>query len=155
MTIQYHMDSHEGTYMREFQSEVTAVFPGIVELKETAFYHLGGGQPSDRGSLFWDDGKSKVLDVRKKNRIRHMVEGDLPNVGTLVNGELDWERRYTHMRMHTSQHLVSAVISENYGADTVGNQIGNDKSRIDFKPLRLSENEIDDVMDQVLSLIHI
>ena len=147
MTIQYHMNSHDGTYKKEFQSKVTAVFPGIVELEETAFYHLGGGQPSDRGTLNWKDGENIVYDVRKKNRIRHMVEGDLPDVGDSVDGKLNWDRRYTHMRMHTSQHLVSAIVSDLYDADTVGNQIGFDKSRIDFKPLKLSMNEIDDLID--------
>ena len=147
MTIQYHMNSHDGTYKKEFQSKVTAVYPGIVELEETAFYHLGGGQPSDKGTLNWEDGESLVYDVRKKNRIRHMVEGDLPEIGDSVNGKLNWDRRYTHMRMHTSQHLVSAIVSDLYDADTVGNQIGFDKSRIDFKPLKLSMNEIDDLID--------
>ena len=122
MTLQYHMDSHEGTYKRSFESKVTAVFPGIVELEETAFYHLGGGQPSDHGKLTWDGGENFVNDVRKKNRIRHMVEGDLPEEGETIRGELDWERRYSHMRMHTSQHVVSAVVSEMHEADTVGNQ---------------------------------
>ena len=142
------MNSHDGTYKKEFQSKVTAVYPGIVELEETAFYHLGGGQPSDKGTLNWRDGESIVYDVRKKNRIRHMVEGDLPEVGDSVEGKLNWNRRYTHMRMHTSQHLVSAIVSDLYGADTVGNQIGFDKSRIDFKPLKLSMNEIDDLIDR-------
>ena len=141
------MNSHDGTYKKEFQSKVTAVYPGIVELEETAFYHLGGGQPSDKGTLNWKDGESIVYDVRKKNRIRHMVEGDLPEVGDSVEGKLNWNRRYTHMRMHTSQHLVSAIVSDLYGADTVGNQIGSDKSRIDFKPLKLNMNEIDDLID--------
>ena len=147
MTLQYHMNSHDGTYKKEFQSKVTAVYPGIVELEETAFYHLGGGQPSDKGTLNWKEGESIVYDVRKKNRIRHMVEGDLPEVGNSVEGKLNWDRRYTHMRMHTSQHLVSAIVSDLYGADTVGNQIGFDKSRIDFKPLKLSMNEIDNLID--------
>ena len=147
MTLQYHMNSHDGTYKKEFQSKVTAVYPGIVELEETAFYHLGGGQPSDKGTLNWKDGESIVYDVRKKNRIRHMVEGDLPEIGDSVEGKLNWNRRYTHMRMHTSQHLVSAIVSDLYGADTVGNQIGSDKSRIDFKPLKLNMNEIDDLID--------
>jgi misacylated tRNA(Ala) deacylase len=141
------MNSHDGTYKKEFQSKVTAVYPGIVELEETAFYHLGGGQPSDKGTLNWKDGESIVYDVRKKNRIRHMVEGDLPEVGDSVEGKLNWNRRYTHMRMHTSQHLVSAIVSDLYGADTVGNQIGSDKSRIDFKPLKLNMNEIDNLID--------
>ena len=78
-----------------------------------------------------------------------MVEGDLPEEGETIRGELNWERRYSHMRMHTSQHVVSAVVSEMHEADTVGNQIGMEKSRIDFQPLRLSLNEIDDVIDRV------
>jgi len=149
MTVQYHMTSHDGTYKRKFEAEVTAVFPGIVELDQTAFYHLGGGQPADTGTLTWDDGEGSVFDVRKKNRIRHMIHGDLPEVGSTVAGSIDWDRRYSHMRMHTSQHLVSAVVSENYGSDTVGNQIGGDKSRIDFKPLKLSNSDINMLQDEV------
>ena len=149
MTVQYHMTSHDGTYKRKFEAEVTAVFPGIVELDQTAFYHLGGGQPADTGTLTWDNGEGSVFDVRKKNRIRHMIHGDLPEVGSTVAGSIDWDRRYSHMRMHTSQHLVSAVVSENYGSDTVGNQIGGDKSRIDFKPLKLSNSDINMLQDEV------
>ena len=126
MTEQYHMNSHEGTYTREFEAKVEATFPGIIELDKTAFYPLGGGQPSDIGTITWNEGDANVTDVRKKNRIRHIVEGDLPEVGDSIKGNLDWSRRYSHMRMHTSQHLVSAVVNEIYGSDTVGNQIGNE-----------------------------
>ena len=154
MTVQYHMTSHDGTYKRKFEAEVTGVFPGIVELDQTAFYHLGGGQPADTGTLTWDDCEGKVFDVRKKNRIRHMVDGDLPEVGSTIAGSIDWDRRYSHMRMHTSQHLVSAVVSEKYGSDTVGNQIGGDKSRIDFKPLKLSDSEINMLQDDVNEYIN-
>ncbi len=147
------MASHEGTYRKEFSAKVEATFPGIVELNRTAFYHLGGGQPADTGVLSWDQNKITVIDVRKKNRIRHMVEGDLPEVGTEVEGKLDWTRRYSHMRMHTSQHLVSAVVNESYGSDTVGNQIGKAKSRIDFKPLKLSVDQLNDLEDEVNTYI--
>jgi len=147
------MTSHEGTYRKEFSAKVEATFPGIVELNRTAFYHLGGGQPADTGELSWDQKKITVVDVRKKNRIRHIVEGDLPEVGTVVEGKLDWTRRYSHMRMHTSQHLVSAVVNESYGSDTVGNQIGMAKSRIDFKPLKLSVDQLNDLEDEVNTYI--
>ena len=110
MTEQMHMKTHEGTYLREFQAKVEATFPGIVELDRTAFYPLGGGQPSDKGELKWNDGSVEVNDVRKKNRIRHMVEGELPEVGESVEGTIDWTRRYAHMKMHTAQHVVSAVV---------------------------------------------
>ncbi len=149
MTKQYHMDSHNGTYIKNFSAKVEATFPGIVELDQTAFYHLGGGQPADTGSLSWNDKEAIVVDVRKKNRIRHMVKGELPEIGSEVKGTLDWDRRYEHMKMHTSQHLVSAVVSELYGSDTVGNQIGQTKSRIDFKPLKLSLDELEELQIKV------
>jgi misacylated tRNA(Ala) deacylase len=151
--MQYHMDSHDGTYRKEFTAKVEATFPGIVELNKTAFYHLGGGQPADTGKLSWDQNEVTVVDVRKKNRIRHMVDGDLPEVGTEVKGKLDWKKRYSHMRMHTSQHLVSAVVNEFYNSDTVGNQIGQAKSRIDFKPLKLSVDQVNNLEDEVNSYI--
>ena len=147
------MASHEGTYRKEFSAKVEATFPGIVELDRTAFYHLGGGQPADTGKLSWDQNEITVVDVRKKNRIRHMVNGDLPEVGTKVEGKLDWTKRYSHMQMHTSQHLVSAVVNESYGSDTVGNQIGQAKSRIDFKPLKLSVDQLNDLEDEVNTYI--
>ena len=143
------MNSHEGTYTKEFEAKVEATFPGIIELEKTAFYPLGGGQPADIGTISWSEGEANVTDVRKKNRIRHIVEGDLPEVGDLVNGNIDWSRRYSHMRMHTSQHLVSAVVNEVYGSDTVGNQIGQEKSRIDFKPLKINKNELNEIEDKV------
>ena len=147
------MASHEGTYRKEFSAKVEATFPGIIELDRTAFYHLGGGQPADTGKLSWDQNEITVVDVRKKNRIRHMVNGDLPEVGTEVEGKLDWTKRYSHMQMHTSQHLVSAVVNESYGSDTVGNQIGQAKSRIDFKPLKLSVDQLNDLEDEVNTYI--
>ena len=82
-----------------------------------------------------------------------MFEGDLPDVVMKVKGNLDWERRYSHMRMHTSQHLVSSVVSERYGSDTVGNQIAADKSRIDFKPLKLGNTELNMLQDEVNQVI--
>ena len=149
MTEQMHMKSHEGTYLREFQAKVEATFPGIVELDRTAFYPLGGGQPSDKGELKWNDGSVEVNDVRKKNRIRHMLEGELPEVGESVEGTIDWTRRYAHMKMHTAQHVVSAVVDNLHGARTVGNQIGNNKSRIDFDPLHLNDSEISELEAEI------
>ena len=143
------MNSHEGTYTKEFEAKVEATFPGIIELEKTAFYPLGGGQPADIGTISWSEGEASVKDVRKKNRIRHIIEGDLPEIGDMVNGNIDWSRRYSHMRMHTSQHLVSAVVNEIYGSDTVGNQIGQEKSRIDFKPLKINQSELNEIEDKV------
>ena len=153
MTIQLHMDSHEGTYTKKFSAKVVASYPGIIEMNKTAFYPLGGGQPADSGRVIWDGGEAVITDIRKKNRIRHFIDGDSPEIGTVVEGEIDWERRYSHMKMHTSQHLVSAVVNQAYGSDTVGNQIGANKSRIDFKPLSINQTQLDEIQNTVNNYI--
>ena len=42
--------------------------------------------------------------------------------------EIDWDRRYLHMRMHTALHLLGSVLD--YGV--TGGSIGAQKSRLDF-----------------------
>lgn len=128
-------------YLREFDARVTDRGPGYVALDRTAFYAEGGGQPDDQGLLRWSGGESKVLRVTKeKGVIRHHV-GRLPEAED-VHGVIDWDRRYKHMRMHTSQHLLSGLVFREYGARTVGNQIHADYSRVDFQPAAFSDDDL-------------
>lgn len=113
-------------YAGEFDAEVTGVGEGYVVLSQTAFYPEGGGQPGDTGTL----NGVRVSSVRKRDgEIRHYT--DAPVVGK-VHGIIDWEPRYGHMRMHSAQHLLSAIALDNYGCETVGNQIHGSRSRVDF-----------------------
>lgn len=151
-----YMEGIENCYIREFEAVVTGVEEEeriSLILDETTFYPTGGGQPHDTGSLFWKGGEANIVDVIKKNRIKHYIEGDIPPVGTRVRAELDWERRYSHMKMHTAQHLISSVIWEEYRAVTVGNQIYDDRSHIDFYPADFSSDEIPRIEDKVNDLI--
>ena len=142
MTELLYLTDHAGIYTSEFEATVTATADGLVELDRTAFYPLGGGQPSDTGTLHWEGGEATVREVRKRHRVRHFIAGGLPPVGTRVTGVLDWEQRFAHMRMHTAQHVVSALVDELHQARTVGNQIGAERSRIDFEPLRLDAAQV-------------
>jgi misacylated tRNA(Ala) deacylase len=62
-----------------------------------------------------------------------------------VHGQLDWDRRYAHMRMHTAQHIVSGIVYDLYKARTVGNQLYHDRSRIDFAPIKFTDEMIAEV----------
>ncbi len=124
-------------YLKEFNAKVIDRGDNYVVLDQTAFYPLGGGQPSDQGTL----NGVKVIEVRKDNgMIKHFMEK--PIEGDDVHGILDWERRYAFMRMHSSQHLLSGIVIEISGAETAGNQIGKDHSRIDFRPFKPTEEDI-------------
>ncbi len=105
---------------------------GVV-LDGSVFYPRAGGQPGDTGTLRWDGGEAAVADTVKSpdGSALHLVAtgSPLPPAGAAVAAALDWPRRHRHMRMHTALHLLCAVMP---GIFATGNQIGADKSRLDF-----------------------
>ena len=132
-----------------FTATVTGATEGYIVLDGTYFYPEGGGQPADRGTLTWDGGQAEVGDVRKDHgEVHHVVAsmtGDPPEPGTTIEGRIDTERRERLRRMHTAQHVVSRVVLDEYGATTAGNQIHEDRSRIDFTPADFDEADLDQI----------
>ncbi|MBL8176017.1 MAG: hypothetical protein JNK48_15170, partial [Bryobacterales bacterium] len=85
-----------------------------VYLDRTAFYPASGGQPADRGVL----GGVEVVDVVDEDeRVAHVMAEPL-GMGP-VEGRVDAARRRDHMRQHTGQHLLSAVLEEMYSIPTL------------------------------------
>ncbi|OKY77994.1 MAG: Ser-tRNA(Ala) deacylase AlaX (editing enzyme) [Candidatus Methanohalarchaeum thermophilum] len=119
----------EDCYKKEFEAEVEETKNNKVILDKTAFYPEGGGQPSDKGVL---DGSKVKKVIKKGNTVEHVVEDELPREGDKVKGKIDWDRRYQHMKYHTAQHILSAVVLQDYEGKTTGNQLYSDRARIDF-----------------------
>ncbi|MBM3537471.1 MAG: alanyl-tRNA editing protein [Alphaproteobacteria bacterium] len=124
----------EDSYLRSCEAVVTASGPAGIELDCTVFYPMGGGQPGDTGSLRRSDGRMvNIADTRKgttPGEILHLPAADqqMPEVGERVIAEIDWTRRYRHMRMHTCLHLLCSVVA----AGVTGGQVGDARSRLDF-----------------------
>ena len=119
-------------YLRSCDATVTASGDGFVVTDRTIFYPLGGGQPGDTGRIAWDAGSAEVTDTRygERGAIQHILApgAPVPAPGTPVSLEIDWQRRYRHMRMHTAMHLLGSVLR--YGV--TGGNISEEKSRLDF-----------------------
>ncbi len=121
-------------YLKRCEAVVTAVDPRGIQLDRTVFYVMGGGQPGDSGTLTLTDGSVvRIADTRKgdgQGEILHVPEAGqpVPQPGDKVVAEIDWGRRHRHMRIHTSLHLLCAVIP----AGVTGGQIGDGKGRLDF-----------------------
>jgi misacylated tRNA(Ala) deacylase len=133
MTKALYMDD---SYLKEFDAEIMKAEGSKIILDQTAFYPESGGQLHDEGKLIRleDNREFKVTNVRKESgEIVHYVdcENDL-NAKDKVKGIIDWDRRYKLMRMHTAAHVLSAIINFQTQAMITGNQLGLDKSRIDF-----------------------
>lgn len=141
-----YLEGPDATYLREFDARVVASSGKDCVLDATAFYPEGGGQPHDTGRLITPSGRVvKVLRVFGRGKVRHVVGGDAPVVGERVHGILDWERRYTHMRMHTAQHLLSGSAYRLYGARTGSSQIHLDRSRLDLSPFRPRPGDVQEL----------
>jgi len=138
---------------RTFEATVTRVTGDRIVLDRTCFYPTGGGQPNDTGTLSTELATWRVTDVQKKDTIYHTVDGQPPESGTTVIGELDWDRRYAHMRYHTAQHLLSAVLLEEFEAETTGNQLYADRARIDCAHDRFDADALATVEHRLNQLI--
>jgi misacylated tRNA(Ala) deacylase len=122
-------------YRNEFDATVTEVDRdgGRIALARTAFYPVGGGQPSDTGTIRTSVGMLTVTGVRReRGTIWHTVEGDLPDVGAEVQGEIDWDRRHRLMRTHTALHVLCGVIWADYAIPVTGGNMEPMKGRLDF-----------------------
>lgn len=133
----------EDSYLKSLDATVTEVTPeGGIVLDRTIFYAASGGQPGDVGSL------SRGMDhvaigatvhpEGDKTRIIHVpAEGQIPlAAGQSVTANIDWDRRYRLMRMHTALHLLSVV----FPFPVTGGSVGEDKGRLDFDMPEVPDN---------------
>jgi misacylated tRNA(Ala) deacylase len=121
------------SYLRKFETRVVRLAGREAILGSTAFYPGGGGQPPDKGTLGVGPVRAKVIDVRREGaEIVHVLDNPIPDSVRDLKGELDWERRYAHMRHHTALHVLSGVIWRNFEAKVTGGQMRADRARMDF-----------------------
>ncbi len=123
----------EDAYRREFRAGVKRIDGREVILEETAFFPGGGGQPADKGTIGIGPVNAAVVDARREGGgIVHVLDRAIPDTVRELNGALDWERRYAHMRYHTALHVLSGVIWRAFGAKVTGGQMRADRARMDF-----------------------
>jgi misacylated tRNA(Ala) deacylase len=123
----------EDSYLREFEARVVELSGREVILDRTAFYPGGGGQPPDKGALGIGPVRASVVDARREGgEVVHVLDIPIPETVRELKGELDWERRYGHMRHHTALHVLSGVIWKNFEAKVTGGQMRADRARMDF-----------------------
>ncbi len=120
-------------YLERFEAQVAGINGREAVLDRTAFYPGGGGQPADKGTLGIGPVRASVVDARREgDGIVHVLDTAIPDTVRELNGELDWERRYAHMRYHTALHVLSGIIWKAFGAKVTGGQMRPDRARMDF-----------------------
>ena len=124
----------EDGYLNSCEATVTHVTDQGFSVDQTVFYPMGGGQPGDTGNVTLGSGKVvPVLDCykdRESGLHLHIVGhgGDFPQTGERVVLEIDWERRYRLMRMHSCMHMLCVAVP----APVTGGAIHDGSGRLDF-----------------------
>ena len=142
----YYTDS----YLKDFEASVVerADDGRRVYLDRTAFYPTSGGQPFDTGRL----GGMEVTEVVDEGeRIAHVLSGPLSEGPTV--GQVDWPRRFDHMQQHTGQHLLSAVLADLFGYQTIAVHFGQETSTLDLETGRLTQAQVDQVEERTNEIV--
>jgi misacylated tRNA(Ala) deacylase len=150
----------EDAYLTRCEATITAIDEEGIHLDQTVFYPLGGGQAGDAGTLTLDDGTRIGIADTRKAKFDGATPDDAVHVpepgqeealarlsaGERVVAEIDWERRYRHMRLHTASHLMCAVLP--YPVD--GCSITTGYARLDFATVEPIEREFVETRLQAL-----
>lgn len=121
-----------------------------VRLDQSAFYPTSGGQPYDTGAL----GNGRVQDVwvDTAGEVWHLVDKALEE-GALVQGQIDWPRRFDHMQQHAGEHMLAGAIWRQLGGVTIGLHLGETASTIDVElpggAMRVSDEVLQQLEDTV------
>jgi Ser-tRNA(Ala) deacylase AlaX len=121
------------SYRKSCRSIIVEIIGNKIILDQTIFYPAGGGQPSDTGILRQGSHVFHVVAVkREQGQIVHYLHDTTHVKRGSVEAELDWDRRYTFMRYHTLLHVIAGHLYNKFGALAAGNEISENRARIDF-----------------------
>lgn len=128
-------------------------------LDKTIFYPEGGGQMSDTGWITKEGAETKVFEAQKhKGMVVHFVEGGTKfKAGDSVECEVDWKRRMSLARHHSSTHILLGAARRVLGSHVwqMGAQKSPDRSRIDishYEKVTASQlREIESIANRVVA----
>lgn len=109
---------YENPYLKECDTEV--IYSECVEgknyirLNDVLFYAKGGGQKADRGTIEYGETANVLACIKDEEGMPLVVTDKAIPVSTKVECHLDFDFRYTQMRLHTSLHLLHCFIEDYY-----------------------------------------
>ena len=119
-----------------------------IELEDSCFYPGGGGQPMDKGTISnFDIIKSEKVD----SHIYYYINGNPQSASVECN--LDWKYRYHFMIQHSGQHLISAVLKNEFNIDTLSVHLGENETTIEIDSTEINNSTIMDLELKCLEII--
>ncbi len=133
---------------KEAEDEAHKGLYGVI-LDQTAFFPEEGGQSPDTGLL----GGAVITDVQiKADVITHYADRPL-SAGASVEGQIDWEKRFSNMQQHSGEHIFSGLVYSRYGYHNVGFHLSDHVVSMDFDGV-LTADEVAGIEEAVNGAIY-
>ncbi len=148
------------SYQQHFTATVVAMqqLPDalLVQLDQSCFYPTSGGQAFDTGYLAGTPVVEVSVDEQGnvQHRLATAIVADELAVGNVVEGVIDWPRRYDHMQQHSGQHLLSQLFYQAYGVETLSVHFGVEESTVDLAVVELQAKQVEAVERQANELAY-
>ena len=130
-----------------FLSELTTTIIEVVEengyywhaLKETIFFVEKGGMSSDVGVI----NNHEVLALKEeKGKVWHLLDSELEGP---VRLSINLHERFRKCQVHTTQHLISALLSNVYKVKTLSHHVTDEENDIEFDFETFNQKQISEL----------
>lgn len=144
----------EDAYLKHCTAVVTYVDGQDVMLDQTVLFAFSGGQASDQGSI---NGFTVISSRQIADDIIYTLEGDHGlTIGDEVEVIVDWEYRYTIMKLHSAAHIVHFLFAQKSGEEKlIGSNVSGDKARLDYeldKPVSAYLTDVEKLANAMIEL---
>lgn len=125
---------------------------GLV-LDQTIFYVQGGGQSGDSGKIIRADNSviQVITTIYSENRTKVFHKIECPSIfspGEKIKLVLDWETRFSRMRIYTALHLLSVILPFPVTGGAIGDGMG--RLDFDFAEVNLDKEELTTKLNELI-----
>lgn len=125
----------DDSYLKNWTSPIQWLSETEITLAKSAFYPGGGGQVPDHGLFkLGDDSVPVTCEGIRDGQVLVQLNDTVSTHPDEAEFELNWDRRYHAMRLHTAYHCLVGLAWTLYGARVAGGGMSDGRGRIDFSP---------------------
>lgn len=136
---------YQDQYKKEFEVKIVKVQGNQVLLDKTIFIPQTNTEPGDFGKI----NNMKIGGSKKEGcDVWHIFPKSIPfKESEVVKLELDWNKRFLAMRLHSALHLLAGPFDKNFGKRAVAGTVKGNQAYLVFKE-EISDEIINKALEQ-------